>query len=63
VFFTYSSTITTATRITKETKTLLDHPGIIDYQISDHSFTFVILENKMHNNKTEKSEPIIKNKS
>jgi len=47
------STITTATRITKEIKTLLDHiltnesvlevnPGIIDYQISDHSCTFLL---------------------
>jgi len=66
------STITTATQITKETKTLLDHiltnesvlevnPEINDYRITDHSFTFVILENKMRNNKIEKSESIIKN--
>ena len=49
-------TITTATRITTCSKTLLDHiitneselqitPGVFNYQISDHSLTFVMLKN------------------
>ena len=50
-------TITTATRITTCSKTLLDHiitneselqitPGVFNYQISDHSLTFVMLKNR-----------------
>ena len=49
-------TMTTATRITACSKTLLDHiitneselqitPGAFNYQISDHSLTFVMLKN------------------
>ena len=50
-------TITTATRITTCSKTLLDHiitneselqitPGVFNCQISDHSLTFVMLKNR-----------------
>ena len=52
----YFQTITTATRITTCSKTLLDHiitneselqitPGVFNYQISDHLLTFVMLKN------------------
>ena len=50
------SAITTATRVTNHSKTLLDHvltneqtlevtPGVIDFQISDHCLTFAMLKN------------------
>ena len=50
------SIITTATRVTNHSKTLLDHiltneqtlevtPGLIDFQILNHCFTFAMLRN------------------
>ena len=58
-------TITTATRITNCSKTLLDHiitneselqitPGVFNYQISDHPLTFVMLKNKQCSSRKRK---------
>ena len=60
------SVITTATRVTHQTETLLDHiltnekdfeviPGVIDYHISDHSLTFAIL--KTNQSRNERNKP------
>ena len=63
-------TITTATRITACSKTLLDHiitneselqitPGVFNYQISDHSLTFVVLKNTQCSSQTRKYSEIV----
>ena len=60
------SAITTATRVTNHSKTLLDHiltseqtlevtPGVIDFQISDHCLTFAMLKNS---NNTKPKRPL-----
>ena len=59
------SVITTATRVTHQTETLLDHvltnekdleviPEVIDYHISDHSLTFAILKTNQTRNERHK---------
>ena len=59
------SVITTATRVTHQTETLLDHiltnekdleviPRIIDDHISDHSLTFAILKTNQSRNERDK---------